>query len=289
MSHAARRMWTLFEPVHAITYFAPESRAAFEAAGLRGFWRGYFAGRAAPLGTVGAAAVQASFFSFAPRMVTRALPDVWTRATPETSLEARRAGARTALDKLIGDAGGKETDWTEAADLMRAAAGTVGTAGRVLGAANAALPWPDEPLDVIWHAATILREHRGDGHIAALVGAEVDGCEALIWQVAAGRGAGREFLQPARGWDDDEWAAAGDRLAGRGWLDGSGAITDTGRQRRDAVEEDTDRMAAGPWRDLGAARTERCAELLAPLAAAVAPVLIWPNPIGVPDPRGAGA
>ena len=58
---AARRMWTLFEPVHVVTYFSPEGRDAFEAAGLRGFWRGYFAGRAAPLGRTGAAPVVAIF------------------------------------------------------------------------------------------------------------------------------------------------------------------------------------------------------------------------------------
>ena len=64
----ARSMWTLFEPVHAVTYFAPEARAAFEDAGLRGFWRGYFAGRASPLGPAGAAVIRASFFNFSPAL-----------------------------------------------------------------------------------------------------------------------------------------------------------------------------------------------------------------------------
>ncbi len=65
----ARRMWTLFEPVHVVSYFAAPAKGAFEQAGLRGFWRGYFAGRAAPIGPVGAAPVIAAFFSFAPSMV----------------------------------------------------------------------------------------------------------------------------------------------------------------------------------------------------------------------------
>src|SRR5574342_764117 len=96
----ARRMWVLFESVHAVTYFAPEARAAFEAAGLRGFWRGYFAGRAAPLGPVNAAPVIALFNSFSPSMVQRAIPDVWTRAMPDAALAARVDGAASALRAL---------------------------------------------------------------------------------------------------------------------------------------------------------------------------------------------
>src|SRR5688572_30073430 len=143
----ARRMWTMYEPLHDVTYFTPESREQFEAAGLRGFWRGYFAGRSAPLGAVGAAPVTASFFSFAPSMVERALPDVWSRATPQAALDARREGAVAALKRLLG-----EQDVTEAADLLSTAASHVDTAGRVLAAANAALETPDDPLARLWHA-----------------------------------------------------------------------------------------------------------------------------------------
>src|SRR5262245_8182989 len=88
-----RAMWAVFEPIHVVTYFSAQARDALTAAGLRGFWRGYFAGRAAPLGPVPAAPVLASFFSFAPSMVTRALPEVWTMAAPELVLKARSDGA----------------------------------------------------------------------------------------------------------------------------------------------------------------------------------------------------
>src|SRR5215510_1183120 len=133
-SQVARRMWTLFEPVHTVTYFAAEARAAFEAAGLRGFWRGYFAGRAAPLGRVEAAPVIALFNSFAPQMVQRAIPDVWTRATPEEALVARVEGATGALRTLAGSM--NERDVAEAADLAERAASLTRTSGRALGAAN---------------------------------------------------------------------------------------------------------------------------------------------------------
>src|SRR5271169_2319375 len=94
---AARRMWTLFEPVHDISYFAAEAKDAFEQAGLRGFWRGYFAGRAAPLGPAGPAPVIAAFCSFAPAMVTRALPAVWDLISPAQALTVRQAGAVASL------------------------------------------------------------------------------------------------------------------------------------------------------------------------------------------------
>jgi hypothetical protein len=275
----ARRMWGLFEPIHAVTYFAPQSRAAYEAFGLRGFWRGYFAGRAAPLGAVGAAPVYAAFFNFARPMVARALPHVWELATPQMAVEARRAGAREALIAIAPD-----LDHLEASTLLRAAAEHADTAGRVLGAANAALKWPEVPLEVLWHAATILREHRGDGHVAALVTAGVNGCEALAWQTSLS-GHGRELMQAARGWTDDEWELAVESLARRGWVDGAGAPTESGRQAHTEVEAVTDRLATGPWRTLGEPHTERLAELLRPLASASAALLRWPNPIGVPDPR----
>ena len=168
----ARQMWMLAEPVHAVTYFSAEGRAAFTEAGLRGFWRGYFAGRAAPLGPVGPAPVIASFFTFAPSMVTRALPAVWDLATPQEALRARSAGATAALRRVLTGLGDDlPAQVSRAADGLSAAMAGVNCAGRVLAAANAALPVPDEPLARLWQAATVLREHRGDGHFAALVAA----------------------------------------------------------------------------------------------------------------------
>jgi hypothetical protein len=276
---SARRMWTLFEPVHVVTYFATEARSAFEDAGLRGFWRGYFAGRAAPLGEVAAAPVTASFFGFAPPMVARALPGVWELITPQDALAVRSAGAVAALHRL---AGGQ--DLAAAADRLLRAADGLDCAGRVLAAANAALPAPGdrEPAARLWHAATLLREHRGDGHFAALVAAGIDGCEALV--LRCGADLAREQLQPLRGWTDEEWDRAAARLADRGWLAQDGRLTPEGAAARQAVEDATDRAAARPWARLGAAATEELAGLLAPIAQACAAELPYPNPVGVPAP-----
>ena len=189
---AARRMWTLFEPVHVVTYFTAEARAGFEQAGLRGFWRGYFAGRAAPLGPVGPAVVTASFYNFAPPMVARALPGVWDLITPQDALAARSAGAVAALQRLLGE---RAVGLTGLAEMLLRATDGLDCAGRVLAAANAALPVPGEPAARVWHAATLLREHRGDGHSAALLAADIDGCEALV--LRAGLDLSRELLQPS--------------------------------------------------------------------------------------------
>jgi hypothetical protein len=284
-SSVQRRLWSLFEPVHAVTYFAPPAGAPFEAAGLRGFWRRYFAGRAAPLGAIGPGPVTAAFFGFAPAMVARALPDVWTRISPPAALAARAAGARAALRELIPEADRPAV--VEAAELLSAAATSVDLPGRVLAAANADLPWPDDPLDRLWHAATILREHRGDGHVAALLTADVDGGESVVWRAALDGGGLRGTMQPARGWTDLEWQTAAERLRDRGWLTADGTPTTAARTAYAQVEALTDRLAAGPWHRLGADATDRCARLLEPLVARLWTVLPEDNPIPLRRPAAA--
>lgn len=275
----ARRMWTLFEPVHVVTYFAPEARSAFEQAGLRGFWRGYFAGRSAPLGRVTAAPVMASFYNFAPSMVARALPAVWDLISPEQALAVRSQGAATALRRVLG---GLDGAVGTAADLLATAASELDCAGRVLAAANAALPSADEPIDRLWQAATLLREHRGDGHFAALLAADIDGCEALVLRSAGD--SSRELMQPLRGWTDEQWDAATTRLADRGLVGADGMATRRGSELRAAIEGATDAAAARPWHDQGFA--DELAARLAPIAMACAADLPFPNPIGVTKPTG---
>ena len=242
VASTARAMWTLFEPIHAVTYFAPEARSAYERAGLRGFWRGYFAGRAAPLGAASAAVVTASFFNFAPAFVTRAVPGVWELITPGEALRVRTAGATEALQGLLA---GREADAAAAADLLWRAIGELDFSGRVLAAATVAQPVPEDGLARLWHAATVLREHRGDGHFAALAAADIDGCEAVA--LRCGLDLRREDLQPVRGWTDDAWDEALARLAERGWIGVDGELTSAGRQAHAAVENATDWAAARSW------------------------------------------
>jgi len=285
-AHTARAMWTLFEPIHAVVYFAPEARSAFEQAGLRGFWRGYFAGRAAPLGPAGAAVVTASFFNFAPAFVGRAVPAVWDLITPEDALRTRLAAADAALHSLLP---GRDAEAAAAADLLWQAIGELDFSGRVLAAANVALPAPDGEspgLARLWQAATVLREHRGDGHFAALAAADIDGCEAVVLRCCMDLR--REDLQPVRGWTDEAWDNALARLAGRGWVSADGQLTSAGQAAHDAVEDATDWAAARPWARLAPQTTADIADALTPLAQACAAVLPYPSPIGVPAPGAAG-
>jgi hypothetical protein len=316
-------MWTLIEPVHVVTYFAPEARQAFEAAGLRGFWRGYFAGRSAPLGAVDAPVIIAAFCSFAPAFVRRALPAVWELITPAEALRVRQAGAVAAIRAVAGagiradsdgaagpdgpagadgPAGSAGAALGAAADLLAAAACDLDPTGRPLAAPNAALPVPDEPAARLWHAATVLREHRGDGHVAALVAAGIDGCEALVLRAAVDQAAaaggpavsqaagphgpavGRAQFQAVRGWTDLDWDAAAGRLRDRGWLDAGLAATAAGMAVHRAVEEATDLAAARPWARLGPERTAELAAALTPVARECARLLPFPNPVGVPRP-----
>jgi hypothetical protein len=273
----ARRLWTLYDPVHAVTYFSPEARSAFTEAGLRGFWRGYFAGRSAPLGAVAAAPVFASFFNFAPGMVSRALPAVWDLISPADALVVRQAGAVASLDRLLADA---DADIKLAADLLATAADGLDCAGRVLASANAALPVPDEPIARLWHAATLLREHRGDAHFAALLASDIDGCEAVVLQ--ADKKVPREQIQPVRGWTDDEWDDAAARLVTRGLLTEDGRQTPQGEALTADIEHRTDVAAARPWQDHELAA--RVTDVMRPIAIACLADLPFPNPIGLPEP-----
>ncbi|TCC40663.1 SCO6745 family protein [Kribbella speibonae] len=257
----ARQMWKALEPYHAITYFSPETRKATDALGLKGGWMSYFGCRAAPLGPVGPEIVAAVFYNFHPAMVARSLPDAWTYATPAQLLDARLTAVDNAVRRLFPDA-----DVARAAELGQRAAEVAPVAGRPIAAANAALEWPDEPHLVLWQATTILRESRGDGHVAALVAAGLSPCQALVTISAAG-GPSKEIFQLNRRWSDEEWATASDDLRSRGLLDASGALTDAGRALRQQVEDTTDSLADQGWRALGDDLTKELHDLVRPLSA----------------------
>ena len=257
----ARRMWKLYEPYHGVTYFAPEARAATDALGCRGGWMGYFGLRAAPLGTPPAEVVAATFYNFKLSRVARSIPTAWTIASQQQFLDARLEGVDAGLRAILGDDVVGD-DMIEASQLAQRAALAAPIGGRPLAAANAALPWPDPPHLVLWHATTILRESRGDGHVAALVAAGLDPVETLVAFAADRDTAGQEGWQAWRGWDEEDWAAAQRRLRDRGLLDKENRITADGSRARHDVETRTDAAAELPWEVLGDAGTERLAELL---------------------------
>ncbi|CAL9334603.1 SCO6745 family protein [Streptomyces levis] len=278
----ARAMWERFEPVHQLVYFTAEVREAMDALGLRGYWMGYFAQRAAPLGPAPASVVSSCFYVFHPDRVARALPDAWALASPQQVIEARERAVDAAMTGLFGAEVIASAELAEAADLAWEAARAADTAGRVLGAANQALPRPAQPHVRLWQALTTLREHRGDGHVAVLVGRRLGPVEALVLKSATGE-TDAEFQRHIRQWDAGQWRLAQAELRGRGWIDGEGRLTDAGAAAHDAMEADTDDAAAVPWRTLGADGTTRLAHLLEPLARRVLDSGIVPagNPVGL--------
>lgn len=264
-----RTVGRLIEVVHAPVYFSPEPQDAYAALGLRGYWRGYFASRAAALGTADAATVTRLFGGFAAPMVERAIPQVWTLATPQAVLAARTAGAIAALRRLTGG----EPDPRPAAAALARIVDAADYGGRPLAAAHAELPRPDDTLGALWHGCTVLRELRGDEHLAALAEAGLTWPQPHLLLAAVGR------LDPKqreyRGYTEAEWDEARAGLAARG-LTGAAAA-----ELVEAVERRTDERVADVFAGTDLAELDR---LLRPFATAAVVALPFPNAVGLPDP-----
>jgi hypothetical protein len=271
-------VWRPLEVIHSVTYFSPECRAANKSVGLRGFWMGYFASRAAPMGLVTPAVVEATFYNFHPAMVRRAIPDAWTFASPPAILEARSLAASQAVRRLAPEA---EPLADRVYGLLATAVDHADCAGRPLAAANQDVVCRDR-VDAIWQATATLREHRGDGHVAVLTESQVDGCQAHVLHAATG-GVPRPVLQGNRGWSDDDWAEATEGLRRRGLVDADGAATDAGRQLHDHIERRTDELAVAPYVALGDDAVDELVTFLLRLAQSIARAgeMPFPNPIGL--------
>jgi Helix-turn-helix family len=257
----ARRPWRALEPIHGMIYFVPEARSAYAGIGLTHHRTGYFASRSAALGPVPAEVVIATFFNFYPGLVRRALAGVWDVTTPAQVLDARLSGADQALRRAFGEAMGS-AELVELAGLARAAALAAcdELAGRPLFAGHAALSWPDEPHLVLWHAQTLLREFRGDGHVALLRAEGLTGVEALVMHAATGD-VPAEVLQRSRSWPQEDWDAAVESLRARGLLEAGTQLTEAGRAHREHVERRTDELAAGAYSVLDDADAEQLVQL----------------------------
>ncbi|OQR65791.1 hypothetical protein B6E66_01555 [Streptomyces maremycinicus] len=271
----ARKTWRTLEPYHGAVYFSPEAAAEYAALGVDAR-AGYFASRSAALGAAPADLVVATFYNFNPRLVRRALPAAWEAATPQRFAAARLSGIDATLRRVLG-ADISSPALARAAELARSAAESTVShpQGRPLFAAHAALPWPSAPHLVLWHAQTLLREFRGDGHVAALLTAGLSGIEALVTHAATGEiDAG--VLRDSRGWTQEHWEQAVRNLRERGWLDDGPrpALTEEGARRRTEIEQTTDRLAALPYVRLGPAAAAELRGLVRPFSLAVAKELL---------------
>src|SRR3984885_6129660 len=261
----ARRLYRLVEPVHLVTYFADEPTDALLALGLRNYWDGYFAGRAAPLGRVPAEVVHAVFYNFAGGEVARHIPRVWGTVTPEAALAARERGSVAALRRILGDLADTPA-LARAADLATRAATSAPTEGRVLYAALRALPLPEEPVARLWHAATLLREHRGDGHIAALIVEGIGGTQAHVLHALSENIPAEKFGR-VHHLAADRLARVVDGMRARGLIDDTGWLTDAGWKTKERIESVTDDLAAPAYSSLEPGELDQLIAELEPIAA----------------------
>ncbi|MDX3770820.1 MULTISPECIES: SCO6745 family protein [unclassified Streptomyces] len=258
---AGRRCHNAINPLHSTVYFSPDLGKELGELGIDDANAAYFAARGAALGTVGPGTVTATFYNFNHDLVARHLPAVWSVASPKAVLEARLRAVDTTLRRLLGPETIDSPELAEAAELALRAAEACTRHARPLYAAHADLPVPEQPHLAYWHAATLLREHRGDGHLAALLAAGLDPVEALASHTATGKGMSPRWILATRGWRRSDWEDATERLRGRGLLDGEGELTEAGVALRAELEDATDRMDAAPYEHLGAEGVARLTEL----------------------------
>ena len=264
MNPMARRMFELVEPIGVIPYSADEPNETMFALGFTNYWDTYFAGRAAPLGITSAEVVDALFYNFAPGEVARHIPKVWRTTTPEAAIAARRAGCAKALRRILGDQV-ESPAFARTTSLLTKAATSAPYEGRPMYAALRALPMPDDIVTQLFHAASLLREHRGDGHIAALMVEGVGGLEAhVLYALAMDMPAakfGRIHQLPAAQLD-----AVIDGLRERGLVGADGWLSAQGRAVKQRVEDLTDDLAAKPYESLEPAELDELMAGLDPLA-----------------------
>jgi hypothetical protein len=255
----ARKTWRTLEPLHGMIYFAPEAAKAYAELGLKGT-QGYFASRSAPMGAVSADVVIATFYNFNPELVHAAIPSAWEATTPAALIAARLGAVDSACRRVLGDDAVASPEMARAAELARTLAEEVSghIEGRPLCAGHVNMEWPEAPHLVLWHAQSILREYRGDAHIALLVTHGLSGIDALITHAAAGD-VPASILQSSRGWSDDQWATAVASMCERGWVsEDTFALTEWGAAQRQEIEDGTDGLSTAPYAALG---EDGCAEL----------------------------
>jgi len=280
---AAGRLTRHLDALHSVIYFLPDANEKFGEIGLDSRTH-YFASRSAPMGAVSANVVAATFYNFSPRLVAAAIPHAWEVSPPARVTRVRYQILASALPRVLGEQLTGSAEVARAATMLQRVAESVPFAdGRPLYAGHAELPWPDTPIVALWHAITLLREYRGDGHIAALVTSGLSGLEALITHTATGMGFDPKVVRGLRGWSRDEWDAATEKLISRGLLGGDGDLTPAGTALRSEIEDRTDELGFPPWRGLSASQADELVDFAGKLRAAVLAAGVYPP--GIFGPR----
>jgi hypothetical protein len=232
----ARRLRDACEVIATQGWWSRPAADAVTALGL-GFFDGYVWGRAAALGTPPASLVAATFGVFEPGLIGAVYRQGLAAAGRDDVLAARASGATAAVAAVVddGDAAGLADPLLDALDRLD-------PMGRPLFAGLRELPRPEAAAGRLWRAAELVREHRGDGHLAACIATGLDAVEAnVLTELWLGYRIGD--YSSTRGFDATALGAAAERLEARGWLAGGG-LTQAGLAARRALEAATDASQA---------------------------------------------
>ena len=275
-----RTLWHCLEHLHVLSYFDEGCRIANREVGLKGFWMGYFASRAAPLGPVGPSVVEALFFNFSPTMVRRSIPAAWSLAEPSAIIDSRGLAASEALVRTVP---GIEGIASRVVPMLETCVRNAPGSGRPLFSSNRDVVTSEDPVGSLWQLATTLREHRGDAHVCVLCSEGLSGCEPHQL-IAAESDMPAEVLRDNRGWSEGEWRSAARLLTERGLLDGRGKLTFAGREVREEIELATDELAAMAYAAIGDTGVEELIEHLYEPARVISGsgIVPYPNPVSLP-------
>ncbi len=252
---------------HRPVYFVPEANEEYAALGVEPGRGTYFASRTAPMGVVPDEVILATFYNFSEQAVrTAEVGKVWAGALPDALQAARFRAVRRSFERVGCTLSVEHI--AEARALIDPVVAGLSLAGKPLAAANAAVPLPDDALLALWQQVTIIREWRGDVHIALLIANDIGPCECMVLQVGTGRFP-LGITQATRMWNEEEWAQAIVGLNARGWVAADGSMTSEGTAAREHLEDETDRVCAPIWKSIGEAGAKRLAELLDPIHVAM--------------------
>lgn len=259
------KLGSITNVIHGFIYFSPEAAEEYDALGLPATHH-YFASRGAALGPVGPEVIVATFYNFNPELVAPVIPEAWSIAEPAAIQDARLRAAGRGLRRF--EPAISDDEIAEASTIAGDMIAAVSDAGRPLAAGNRATTEPDDALERLWHRITVLREWRGDAHVAVLVAAPADPIEALALHAATGK-VSRAALVGSRRWADDVWQAGVDRLRSRGFLEADESFTEAGEAFRAEIERRTDIASLPLVEAVGPDRTQRFIDLVKPIRRAL--------------------
>jgi hypothetical protein len=266
MDERTRVLRNVCEPIGANVYFAPEAQERYRALGLD-YMTGYFCSRSASMGVLAGMTVASAFGVFNPAIVSAAVEAGWAKTDRETLLRARYEGAVASLRRLIGEPDPKTL--SRAIELLRRGLAVADHAGHPIYSGLLSLPWPDDPMGQLWRCCDMVREHRGDSHIAVWAKALVAPIEIQLMSELQ-MGIPLKTYSATRGWTPQQMEDALDGMRAKGWMSGD-VFSPEGQGLRDRIEADTDAMETPIVEAIGADFDE-VIDLLRPWASAIVKV-----------------